>query len=288
MPSGGTASVTRSSTLDRDEGRASAVRRQEGLHRRRLQPRRRRLAHAPADALDRGRGDGAAPQPQLGRASSSRSKTPTTAPVPGVDRAAPSTRSSSTWPRASGSTCSAGPSSSPPRGVPTRALAGAVRARRAPGRDRAAEADAGRGGSLRRLPQALAAALPAPDRPRHRQRRRRLPGRDHDDSDPLPARAGAGGGDVVQGPRAAAGIVEALQAVGREPGSSSPRGGGSTTSFPSATSESRRGLVPRACRLGSATSRTRRSAILAADVRASTPTAAGKLVVPDFEALRAE
>ncbi len=66
-------------------------------------------------------------------------------------------------------------------------LAGAVRARSTPGSDRAAEAGALGRGCVRRVAQASAAALPAPDRARHGQRRRRPPGRDHDDPDPLPA-----------------------------------------------------------------------------------------------------
>ena len=80
------------------------------------------------------------------------------------------------------------------------ALAGAVRARCAPGCDRAAEAGARGGGHVRRVAQACPPALPAADRARHRQRRRRPPRRDHHDPDPLPARARARRRDPRPGP----------------------------------------------------------------------------------------
>jgi exodeoxyribonuclease VII large subunit len=99
---------------------------------------------------------------------------------------------------------------------------------------------------------------------------------------------------LVQGPRAAAGIVEALEAVAGEPRIDVivlTRGGGSFDDL-LPFSDERVVRAVAACRVPvvSAVGHEQDTPLcdLAADVRASTPTAAGKLVVPDFEALRVE
>ena len=99
---------------------------------------------------------------------------------------------------------------------------------------------------------------------------------------------------LVQGPRAAAGIVEAIEAVSSEPEIDVvilTRGGGSFDDLLPFSDESVVRAVA-ACRVPivSAVGHEQDTPLcdLAADVRASTPTAAGKLVVPDLEALRAE
>jgi exodeoxyribonuclease VII large subunit len=99
---------------------------------------------------------------------------------------------------------------------------------------------------------------------------------------------------LVQGPRAAAGIVEAIEAVSREPEIDVvilTRGGGSFDDLLPFSDESVVRAVA-ACRVPivSAVGHEQDTPLcdLAADVRASTPTAAGKLVVPDLEAIRAE
>ena len=99
---------------------------------------------------------------------------------------------------------------------------------------------------------------------------------------------------LVQGPRAAAGIVAAIEAVSREPEIDVvilTRGGGSFEDLLPFSDESVVRAVA-ACRVPivSAVGHEQDAPLcdLAADVRASTPTAAGKLVVPDLEALRAE
>ena len=99
---------------------------------------------------------------------------------------------------------------------------------------------------------------------------------------------------LVQGPRAAAGIVEALQAVAREPGIDVivlTRGGGSFDDLlPFSDERVVRAVASCPVPVVSAVGHEQDTPLcdLAADVRASTPTAAGKLVVPDFEALRVE
>jgi exodeoxyribonuclease VII large subunit len=99
---------------------------------------------------------------------------------------------------------------------------------------------------------------------------------------------------LVQGPRAAAGIVEALQAVAREPGIDVivvTRGGGSFDDLlPFSDERVVRAVAACPVPVVSAVGHDQDTPLcdLAADVRASTPTAAGKLVVPDLEALRAE
>jgi exodeoxyribonuclease VII large subunit len=99
---------------------------------------------------------------------------------------------------------------------------------------------------------------------------------------------------LVQGPRAATGIVESLRAVSERPGVDVvvlTRGGGSFEDLLPFSDE----RVVRAvagCRVPvvSAVGHEQDTPLcdLAADVRASTPTAAGKLVVPDLEALRVD
>jgi exodeoxyribonuclease VII large subunit len=99
---------------------------------------------------------------------------------------------------------------------------------------------------------------------------------------------------LVQGPRAAAGIVEALEAVCREPGVDVvvlTRGGGSFDDLlPFSDERVVRAVAACPVPVVSAVGHEQDTPLcdLAADVRASTPTAAGKLVVPDLEALRAE
>ena len=99
---------------------------------------------------------------------------------------------------------------------------------------------------------------------------------------------------LVQGPRAAAGIVEALQAVAREPGVDViilTRGGGSFDDLlPFSDERVVRAVAACPVPVVSAVGHDQDTPLcdLAADVRASTPTAAGKLVVPDLEALRGE
>ena len=99
---------------------------------------------------------------------------------------------------------------------------------------------------------------------------------------------------LVQGPRAAAGIVEALQAVGNAPGVDVivlTRGGGSFDDLlPFSDERVVRAVAACPVPVVSAVGHDQDTPLcdLAADVRVSTPTAAGKLVVPDLEALRAE
>ncbi|MDQ3067952.1 MAG: exodeoxyribonuclease VII large subunit, partial [Actinomycetota bacterium] len=99
---------------------------------------------------------------------------------------------------------------------------------------------------------------------------------------------------LVQGPRAAAGIVDALQELARQPGIDVivlTRGGGSFDDLlPFSDERVVRAVASCAVPVVSAVGHEQDTPLcdLAADVRASTPTAAGKLVVPDLEALRAE
>ena len=99
---------------------------------------------------------------------------------------------------------------------------------------------------------------------------------------------------LVQGPRAATGIVEALRSIGREPGIDVvilTRGGGSFDDLLPFSDESVvRAVAACPVPVVSAVGHEQDTPLcdLAADVRASTPTAAGKLVVPDLEALRVE
>jgi exodeoxyribonuclease VII large subunit len=99
---------------------------------------------------------------------------------------------------------------------------------------------------------------------------------------------------LVQGPRAAAGICEALQGVASRPGVDVivlTRGGGSFDDLlPFSDERVVRAVASCPVPVVSAVGHEQDTPLcdLAADVRASTPTAAGKLVVPDFEALRAD
>jgi exodeoxyribonuclease VII large subunit len=99
---------------------------------------------------------------------------------------------------------------------------------------------------------------------------------------------------LVQGPRAAAGIVEALETLAKEPGIDVivlTRGGGSFDDLlPFSDERVVRAVASSPVPIVSAVGHEQDTPLcdLAADVRASTPTAAGKLVVPDFEALRVE
>jgi exodeoxyribonuclease VII large subunit len=96
---------------------------------------------------------------------------------------------------------------------------------------------------------------------------------------------------LVQGPRAAAGIVEALQAVCREPEIDVvvlTRGGGSFDDLlPFSDERVVRAVASCPVPIVSAVGHEQDTPLcdLAADARASTPTAAGRLVVPDLEAL---
>ena len=99
---------------------------------------------------------------------------------------------------------------------------------------------------------------------------------------------------LVQGPRAALGIVDALQALEREPGVDVivlTRGGGSFEDLlPFSDERVVRAVASCAVPVVSAVGHEQDTPLcdLAADVRASTPTAAGKLVVPDAQELRRE
>jgi exodeoxyribonuclease VII large subunit len=99
---------------------------------------------------------------------------------------------------------------------------------------------------------------------------------------------------LVQGPRAAAGIVEALEAIVREPEIDVvilTRGGGSFEDLlPFSDEKVVRAVAACPVPVVSAVGHEQDTPLcdLAADRRASTPTAAAKLVVPDLEALQAE
>ena len=99
---------------------------------------------------------------------------------------------------------------------------------------------------------------------------------------------------LVQGPRAAIGIVEALKSISSEPGIDVvilTRGGGSFDDLlPFSDERVVRAVAACTVPVVSAVGHEQDTPLcdLAADVRASTPTAAGKLVVPDLEALRVE
>ena len=99
---------------------------------------------------------------------------------------------------------------------------------------------------------------------------------------------------LVQGPRAPAGIVEALEALARAPGVDVivlTRGGGSFDDLlPFSDERVVRAVATSPVPVVSAVGHEQDTPLcdLAADARASTPTAAGKLVVPDLEALREE
>ena len=97
---------------------------------------------------------------------------------------------------------------------------------------------------------------------------------------------------LVQGPRAVLGIVDALEALEREPGVDVivlARGGGSFEDLlPFSDERVVRAVASCAVPVVSAVGHEQDTPLcdLAADVRASTPTAAGKLVVPDLQELR--
>jgi exodeoxyribonuclease VII large subunit len=99
---------------------------------------------------------------------------------------------------------------------------------------------------------------------------------------------------LVQGPRAAAGICEALRSVAAQPGIDVivlTRGGGSFDDLlPFSDERVVRAVASCPVPVVSAVGHEQDTPLcdLAADMRASTPTAAGKLVVPDLEALRGE
>ena len=99
---------------------------------------------------------------------------------------------------------------------------------------------------------------------------------------------------LVQGPRAAAGIVEALEALSREPGIDVivlTRGGGSFDDLlPFSDERVVRAVASCPVPVVSAVGHEQDTPLcdLAADMRAATPTAAGSLVVPNLSGLRAE
>ena len=99
---------------------------------------------------------------------------------------------------------------------------------------------------------------------------------------------------LVQGPRAAAGIVEALEAIAREPEIDVvilTRGGGSFEDLlPFSDEKVVRAVAACPVPVVSAVGHEQDTPLcdLTADRRASTPTAAAKLVVPDLEALQGE
>ena len=142
------------------------------------------------------------------------------------------------------------------------------------------------------VPEESAAAVSAADRPRHRQRCGGEAGRADDDPGPLPARTGARRRDARPGPARGAGIVDALQALERERGVDVivlARGGGSFEDLlPFSDERVVRAVASCGVPVVSAVGHEQDTPLcdLAADVRASTPTAAGKLVVPDPELRR--
>ncbi len=173
---------------------------------------------------------------------------------------------------------------------PARALARAARAGRAPRRDRAAQGEARRGRALRA--PAAAARLPAPDRPAHGSGRRRQARRRHRRPGPLPGRADPRRRDRRPGAaRAARDRCDAGRARG---------GARGRRDRPRPRRRQLRGPPPlqrRAGRAGrgrcpvpvvSAVGHEQDTPLcdLAADARASTPTAAARLVVPDEGELR--
>jgi exodeoxyribonuclease VII large subunit len=99
---------------------------------------------------------------------------------------------------------------------------------------------------------------------------------------------------LVQGPRAAAGICEALDAIARQPGIDVvvlTRGGGSFDDLlPFSDERVVRAVARCPVPVVSAVGHEQDTPLcdLAADVRVSTPTAAGKIVVPALEALRGD
>ena len=135
-----------------------------------------------------------------------------------------------------------------------------------------------------------AAAAAAADRARHRQRRRREAGRDHDDPGALPRRATCSSPRrYVQGPRAAPGdrrrAARALRAAGRRRDRAHARrrqlrGPARRSATSGSSAPSPACPVPVVSAVGH--EQDTPLCDLAADVRASTPTMAGKLVVPEL------
>ena len=193
---------------------------------------------------------------------------------------------------ASACTSSGDPSCSRARRLPAaRALDRALRPRRPPRRARAAEARSPRK-AFRARAQAAAAALPAPHRSRHRQRRRGEARRARDDHRSLPARAHPRRGDVRPGPARGCRDRRGAEAVARAPEVDVvvlARGGGSFDDLlPFSDERLVRAIAACPVPVVSAVGHEQDTPLcdLAADVRASTPTAAGKLVVPDLGELR--
>ncbi len=174
---------------------------------------------------------------------------------------------------------------------PARAHDRALRARRPPRGARAAEAQARRRGPVRGRAQAAAAAHPAADRARHRQRRRREARR----ADAITARFPPANVVVaetfVQGPRRRAAIATAIADL-CERGADVivlARGGGSFEDLlPFSDERLVRAVAACPVPVVTAVGHEQDTPLcdLAADVRASTPVAAARLVVPDLAELR--
>ena len=288
-------SVTRQGVASRREGRGDRIRRPAGLLRLVVQPRHRRLARASADRLGRGRGDRAATSGPLAERlphaqGSRRRRVPRRHDGPRPVRcAAARTRERRTRPRLRPPRALRGP-----RGLPlARPLDRALRARRPSRGTRAPEAEARAEGLFAAERKRPLPRPPPKDRPRDRQRRRREARPPHRDHARFPPARILVAETYVQGPRAAVAITEALRAICEAPEIDVvivARGGGSFEDLlPFSDERLVRALATCPVPTVSAVGHEQDTPLsdLVADARASTPTAAARLVVPDLADLTA-